>query len=102
MKACCKAYLDEQFGGDPDITREIYGEYVSSMNSKIPEIERAIASAQWDAVDKLAHTVKGNALQAGDSEMAAVAIEMRKTAALAEASLLSGLLMQMKKLAESL
>jgi hypothetical protein len=46
--------------------------------------------------------VKGNALQAGDSEMANVAIEMRKTAALAEASLLSGLLMQMKKLAECL
>ena len=51
MKACCKAYLDEQFGGDADVTAEIYGEYVSSVKEKIPEIEASLASAQWDVLD---------------------------------------------------
>ena len=102
MKACCKAYLDEQFGGDADVTAEIYGEYVSSVKEKIPEIEASLASAQWDVLDKLAHTVKGNALQAGDTETAEVAIAMRKAAALADTASLDALLSRMKTLAEGL
>ena len=35
MKECCKAYLNEQFGGDEDVIGEIYSEYVTSAKEKI-------------------------------------------------------------------
>ena len=77
MKECCKKYLHEQFGGDADVMSEIYGEYVSSMKAKIGEARTAIAEKQWVQLDRVAHTIKGNSLAAGDEEMANVAIELR-------------------------
>ena len=82
MKECCKAYLDEQFGGDADIVNEIYAEYVSSIREKLVEA--------------------GDALSSGDKETAQVAIEMRSAATLADAALAASLLEKIKKLAEEL
>ena len=82
MKECCKAYLDEQFGGDADIVNEIYAEYVASIREKIAEAEAALSS--------------------GDKETAQVAIEMRSAATLADAALAASLLEKIKKLAEEL
>ena len=84
MKECCKAYLDEQFGGDADVVNEIYGEYVSSVGAKLAEAEAALSAGEWDALDKVAHAVKGNALAAGDQEMADSAIALRSAAKLQE------------------
>ena len=77
MKEICKTYLNEQFGGDADIVQEIYNEYVSSVSGKIGEAETALAAGDWDALDKIAHTIKGNALAAGDAETAEVGIALR-------------------------
>ena len=102
MKECCKAYLDEQFGGDADVTAEIYGEYVSSVGEKIAVAERALAAPDWTALDRAAHTLKGNALAAGDQEMADTAIELRKAAALADAGGSSALIAKLKELSTRL
>ena len=102
MKECCKTYLDEQFGGDADITAEIYGEYVSSMHAKIGEAESALAGSDWSRLDKVAHTVKGNALAAGDNEMAETAIALRKAAALSDSGLSASLLEKIRELAKGL
>ena len=85
MKECCKVYLDDQFGGDADIIKEIYDEYVSSLNVKLGEADAARANGEWDKLDKIAHTIKGNALAAGDSAMAETAIALRKACALKDA-----------------
>ena len=102
MKECCRKYLDEQFGGDADIIGEIYGEYVSSVGEKLGEAEAALAAADWVRLDKVAHTIKGNALAAGDTETADVAIELRKAAALSDAALAAPLVEKIKELAKGL
>ena len=102
MKDCCKKYLDEQFGGDADVMAEIYGEYVSSVQAKLAEADSALAAADWTRLDRVAHTVKGNALAAGDTEMAETAIELRKAAALSDPALSASLLGKLKELAKSL
>ena len=82
MKESCRTYLDEQFGGDADVIAEIYSEYVSSVGEKIGEAESARAANEWERLDRVAHTIKGNALAAGDGAMAEAAIELRKASAL--------------------
>lgn len=77
MKASCKAFLGEQFGGDEDIVKEIYEEYTASAREKTEELAAVTAKEDWEAVDRVAHTLKGNALVAGDQETADVAIAMR-------------------------
>ena len=81
---------------------EIYGEYVSSIGEKIGEVDAALAAYHWPRMDKIAHTVKGNALAAGDSEMAETAISLRKAAALEDAALAAPLVEEFTELATSL
>ena len=80
MKECCRKYLDEQFGGDADVVNEIYGEYVASLGVKLGEAKTALAAREWLPLDRIAHTIKGNALAAGDEEMAQTAIALRSAA----------------------
>ena len=102
MKECCKVYLDGEFGGDADVIGEIYGEYVSSVHAKLAEIEAALAVPDWVKVDRAAHTVKGNALSAGDTVMAETAISMRKAAALQDAGEAASLLARLRELEKEL
>jgi len=81
MKECCAAYMNEQFG-DADLVKEIYDEYVSSMDAKLKEAEAALSGGEWTQLDRVAHTIKGNALAAGDGEMAETAIQLRSSAQL--------------------
>lgn len=98
MKECCKIYLDEQFGGDADIVGDIYREYVASVAEKLVEADEALAAAAWDRLDKVAHTVKGNALAAGDTEMADTAIALRGAAKLADTERAGSLIARLKEL----
>ena len=102
MKECCKKYLDEQFGGDADLVAEIYAEYVSSIKEKLDEARQVLAAGDWTRLDRVAHTMKGNALAAGDTELAETAIELRKTAALADATQSASLVERLGKLSEEL
>lgn len=98
MKQCCKDYLMEQFG-DEEVIGEIYAEYVASMKEKVPELEAALASEDWNAVDKLAHAVKGNALATGDTDAANVAIALRSAAKMSEKETAASLFGKLKNLA---
>ena len=102
MKACCKAFLDEQFGGDEDIVTEIYGEYVTSLHEKIREATDTLGTADWHHLDEVAHTIKGNALVAGDPETADVAIALRGAAKLSDVSKAAELVSRLRELADGL
>ena len=102
MKECCKAYLDEQFGGDADVVGEIYSEYVTSVGVKLSEADAALAAADWTRLDHVAHTVKGNALAAGDAEMAETAIALRKASALADSAEAASLVAKLRELERGL
>ena len=82
MKECCERYLNEQFGDDAETVNTIYAEYVSSVGVKAAEAESALAVGAWDALDKVAHTIKGNSLAVGDQQMADTAIALRDAAKL--------------------
>ena len=101
MKQCCKDYLMEQFG-DEEVVNEIYAEYVTSIQEKIPELEAALAAEDWTALDRLAHAVKGNALATGDSEAADAAIALRIAAKMSEKDNSASLLSKLKELAKEL
>ena len=98
MKQCCKDYLMEQFG-DEDVVNEIYGEYANSIREKLPELETALTAENWSALDPLAHAVKGNALAAGDTDMANAAIALRIAAKMSEKDTACALVGKMKELA---
>ena len=102
MKECCRKYLDEQFGGDADVMGEIYSEYVSSVGVKLAEADTALAAGDWSLLDRVAHTVKGNALAAGDTEMAETAIALRKASALADSAEAASLVAKLRELERGL
>lgn len=102
MKDCCKTYLDEQFGGDAGIVNEIYAEYVASIGEKRMEAKAALSAGDWAALDRVAHAVKGNALAAGDAEMAEAAIALRNAAKLQDGGEAGARLARMEDLAAGL
>lgn len=101
MKQCCKDYLMEQFG-DEDVVNEIYAEYVTSIQEKLPEIEAALAAENWTALDSLAHAVKGNSLATGDNAVADVAISMRSAAKMSDKAVAQSLFDKMKELTKDI
>ena len=102
MKECCRKYLNEQFGGDTEDVDAIYAEYVSSLGPKLAEADAALAATGWDALDKVAHTVKGNSLAVGDQQMADKAIALRNAAKLQNRDEAEQLIAGLKSLAEGL
>ena len=102
MKECCEKYLNGQFGNDAEVVDAIYAEYVSSINAKAAEADAALAAGAWDALDKVAHTIKGNALSAGDNDMAQLGIELRQAAKLQDSSHASSLVEGIKAMVQEL
>lgn len=97
MKECCAKYLAEQFGGDDDLANEIYGEYVKSLGEKVAEAAAAFEARDWQALDRAAHTVKGNALSVGDTSTADSAISLRQAAKLEDADAAAPLIAELRE-----
>ena len=102
MKACCATYLNEQFGGDLAVVGEIYREYVDSIRDKQKEAEKGLAAGEWTLLDRVAHTIKGNALATGDNEMAQVAINLRSAAQQQDREQAASLIASIQMLSEQL
>ena len=102
MKECCRKYLMEQFGDDAEVVDEIYAEYVSSVKAKTAEADAALSAGEWEALDKVAHAVKGNSLAAGDQQMADTAIALRNAAKQQNRDEAERLIADLKSLAEQL
>ena len=102
MKECCEKYLNGQFGNDAEVVDAIYAEYVSSINAKAAEADAALAAGAWDALDKVAHTIKGNSLAVGDQQMADTAIALRNAAKLQERDQAGRLIADLRALEEQL
>ena len=102
MKASCKRFLDEQFNNDAEVVGEIYAEYVASLQEKLGELAASVDAADWDLLDRLAHTVKGNALVAGDTETADTAIALRRAAKLQQEAEARQLVARLRELSAEL
>ena len=102
MKECCKNYLNEQFGGDADIIESVYTLYAESVGDKLAEAKSALAVGDWAKLDVAAHTLKGNALSAGDKPLAEVAISLRDAVKLQAAEHSAQLISQIEGLSAEL
>ncbi len=101
MKQSCIDYLAEQLG-DRDAAAEVYAEYAASFRKKLAEAEERFAARDWKNLDFAVHTLKGNALSAGDKEAAETAVELRGAATLADEEKARLLLARLSKMAEEL
>ena len=84
--------------GDEEIVKEIYDEYVASLSQKLAESETALEAADWIKLDRAAHAMKGNALAAGDNEVADTAITLRNAAKLQDGEQAVGLVAKIREL----
>ena len=71
MKESVKLWLGEQMAGLDDATLgDIYSEYAETAGKLYAELsEKRAAGASFDDVDRVAHTLKGNALMVGDQAL---------------------------------
>ena len=102
MKESCRQFLKEQFDGDMATVEEIYGEYVESAREKTGEMAAAVAAEEWELLDRIAHTVKGNALMAGDNDTAESAIALRGAAKLKDRAKADALVARIRELVAEL
>lgn len=86
MKEGIRRWLTEQFGSDEALIADVYAEYVSSARGKMAELAPAFAARDWAQVDRIAHTLKGNALMIGDATLAEVAVALRAASKAADAT----------------
>ena len=80
MKEDVRQWLNEQFGGDEETIALVWGEYLGSAAEKIAEGRAALAAADFPLLDRVAHTIKGNALMVGDQASAAAGVALRDAA----------------------
>ena len=102
MKECCRQYLSKHLGDDMEFVKAVYAEYASTVGGQIAEAEAAAAAGEWSTLDKVAHAIKGNALTAGDQQMADTAIELRNAAKLQDRVQAGRLIADLRALAELL
>lgn len=80
MKDDVRQWLNEQFGGDEETIAAVWDEYLNSATEKIAEGRAALAAFDFPLLDRIAHTLKGNALMVGDQASAAAGVALRDAA----------------------
>ena len=83
---------------DPTSMMSDLGEYTQ----KLADAEQARVAGEWERLDRVAHTIKGNALAAGDNAMAETAIALRKASALKNGAEADSLISRLRELQKEL
>lgn len=83
MKESSRKWLEEQMAGmDASVIDEIYAEYSRTAPALYAELEEKRAAGEAFAVlDRIAHTLKGNAAMVGDTALFEVVQKWRETMA---------------------
>ena len=70
MKESVRKWLGEQMAGMDDMFADIYAEYAESAKRLYGELSaKRSEGADFETVDRIAHTLKGNALMVGDQAL---------------------------------
>lgn len=80
MKENARRWMAEQFADDADTIAMVWNEYLTETAAKIDAARAALAAEDYPLLDRLAHTLKGNALMVGDQELALAAVALRDAA----------------------
>jgi len=79
-------WLNEQFLGDKEMIATVWAEYERSAREKIESSRAALAASDYTRLDRLAHTLKGDALLVGDQAVVQEAIALRAAAVASDAT----------------
>ena len=77
-------------------------DYEREGGVEFSEADAARAAEDWGQLDRVAHTIKGNALTAGDGAMAEAAIALRKASALKDPGEADALILRLRELQKEL
>jgi len=77
MKDDVRQWLGEQFAGEDETMALVWGEYLTETSSKLEATRAALAEENFPELDRLAHTLKGNALMVGDGALVTAAVALR-------------------------
>ena len=70
-------YMKENLGlDDMELIQELYNEYVSTIKERLPSASNALAEKDFQTLAKIAHAMKGCALNIGHEQFATVAKEL--------------------------
>jgi two-component system sensor histidine kinase/response regulator len=72
------AFLKETFGDDPELIKEILGDYVTPATNIVAEIDKAFAAKDADAVAKAAHKLKSSSRAVGANALADLSQSLEK------------------------
>jgi len=84
--------MNEQFEGDAEMVAAVWEEYLAVTADKLAAARDALAAENFPQLDRLAHTLKGNALMVGDRSLAEAAIELRTAARASDAGAVAPIL----------
>jgi len=85
MKEEVKKWMNEQFAGDADTIATVWEEYLAVTIEKLTAARGSLAAGDFPQLDRLAHTLKGNALMVGDQPLVEAAILLRDAAKASDA-----------------
>lgn len=70
-------YIKENLGlDDMDLIQELYDEYVNTIKERLPSASNALGAKDFQALAKIAHAMKGCALNIGHESFAVTAKEL--------------------------
>ena len=70
-------YMKENLGlDDMDLIQELYDEYVNTIKERLPSANNALGAKDFQALAKIAHAMKGCALNIGHESFAVTAKEL--------------------------
>ena len=70
-------YMKENLGlDDMDLIQELYDEYVNTIKERLPSANNALEAKDFQALAKIAHAMKGCALNIGHESFAVTAKEL--------------------------
>ena len=103
MKACVRNWLAEQVGmEDEELLQSLYDDYRNTVSEQLQQAMLDLEAADFQALDRTAHALKGAVLTVGDQEMLQEVLAMRDAAkasdgagALAAAERVAGLLSEL-------
>jgi len=102
MKDVVRKWLTEQFGDDAALHEELYGQYAADMKGFIAKVSEAMKTSDTKTLASVAHTMKGMALQMGDTETADVSKALQIAGQSGTATVCAGLVPKLSELVAAL
>jgi histidine phosphotransfer protein HptB len=94
-EVCDRAILEELREEGNVLLIELVGLFQEELNQSLPELARALAAADYSAVARIAHTLKGSAATFGAEHLQQLAAEINQAASGAALDRVSELLPEM-------